>query len=300
MLKLFVAPTVVLAGLLLAPLAGSPAARPQEQRRPDESRPALENRLANRRDGWGRPVKLPVKAQKSDPAPKHDLSGIWDPGDGGIQALGPAAMPDDGKPEHRPPFTPLGLQTLSETKPSNGARSTLATESNDPVIAGDPQGMPREDLFELRTVQILQTPVQVYLLYQFGRVWRVIWADGREVPKEGEPRWFGYSVGKWVDDYTFVVETTGLDERTWMDHVGRPHSDALRVEERFHRVDHDHLELSVTIDDPKMYTKPWVALNKLVFNLEPQTFDIREMFWSPTEFQGYNKLLGNEAAGTDK
>jgi hypothetical protein len=300
MLKRFVVPTVVLAGLLLVPLAGSPAARPQEQRRPDESRPALENRLANRRDGWGRPVKLPVKGQKSDPAPKRDLSGIWDPGDGGIQALGPAAMPDDGKPEHRPPFTPLGLQTLSETKPSNGARSTLATESNDPVISGDPQGMPREDLFELRTVQILQTPVQVYLLYQFGRVWRVIWMDGREVPKEGEPRWFGYSVGKWVDDYTFVVETTGLDERTWMDHVGRPHSDALRVEERFHRLDHDHLELSVTIDDPKMYTKPWVALNKLVFNLEPQTFDIREMFWSPTEFQGYNKLLGNEAAGTDK
>ena len=202
MLKRFVAPTVVLAGLLLAPLASSLAARPQEQRRPDESRPALENRLANRRDGWGQPVKPPVKGQKSDPAPKRDLSGIWDPGDGGIQALGPAAMPDDGKPEHRPPFSAAGLKAL--------------------------------------------------------------------------------------------------DERTWMDHVGRPHSDALRVEERFHRVDRDHLELSVTIDDPKMYTKPWVALDKLVFNLEPQTFDVREMFWSPTEFQGYNKLLGNEAAGTDK
>ena len=300
MLKRFVAPNVVLAGLLLAPLASSLAARPQEQRRPDESRPALENRLANRRDGWGQPVKPPVKGQKSDPAPKRDLSGIWDPGDGGIQALGPAAMPDDGKPEHRPPFSAAGLKALDETKPSNGARSTLATESNDPVIAGDPQGMPREDLFELRTVQILQTPAQVYLLYQFGRVWRVIWTDGREVPKDSEPRWFGYSLGKWVDDYTLVVETTGLDERTWIDHTGRPHSDALRVEERFHRVDHDHMELSVTIDDPKMYTKPWVALNKLVFNLEPQTFDIREMFWSPTEFQGYNKLLGNEAAGTDK
>src|SRR5438105_949931 len=84
MLKRFVAPTVVLAGLLLAPLAGSLAARPQEQRRPDESRPALENRLANRRDGWGQPVKPPVKGQKSDPAPKRDLSGIWGPGDGGI------------------------------------------------------------------------------------------------------------------------------------------------------------------------------------------------------------------------
>jgi len=292
----FVVPAALLGVILISPLA-----RTQDvQRRPDESRPALGDRLANRRDGWGRPVKLPVKGQKSDPAPKHDISGIWDPGDGGIQAIGPAAMPDDGKPEHRPPFSPAGLEALNETKPSNGARSTLATESNDPVIAGDPQGMPREDLFELRTVNILQTPVATYLMYQFGRVWRVIWTDGREAPKDAEPRWFGYSVGKWVDDYTLVVQTTGTDERTWIDHTGRPHSGDMRVEERFHRVDHDHLELSVTIDDPKMYTKPWVALDKLVFNLEPQTFDVREMFWSPTEFQGYNKLLGNEAAGSDK
>jgi hypothetical protein len=175
----------------------------------------------------------------------------------------------------------------------------VAVQSDDPVIAGDPQGIPREDLFELRTTQIFQTPVAIYMLYQFGRVWRVIWTDGREAPKDAEPRWFGYSVGKWVDDNTLVVETTGLDERTWIDHAGRPHSDALRVEERFHRVDRDHLELSVTIDDPKMYTKPWAALNKLVFNLEPQTFDVREMFWSPTEFQGYNKLLGETAGESD-
>ena len=160
--------------------------------------------------------------------------------------------------------------------------------------------MPREDLFELRSTQILQTPVQVYLLYEFGRVWRVVWTDGREVPKDPEPRWFGYSVGKWVDDYTLVVETTGTDERTWIDHAGRPHSGDMRVEELFHRVDHDHLELTVTIDDPKMYTKPWVALDKLVFNLEPQTFDVREMIWAPTEFQGYNKLLGNSASDQDK
>jgi hypothetical protein len=294
--KLLTAPAVAALGvLLISPLARSQTA-PQTERRPDESRPAIEGRLANRRDGWGRPVKLPVKGQKSDPAPKHDISGIWDPGDGGIQALGPAAMPEDGKPEHRPPYTALGLQTLNETRPSNGARSTLPSESNDPVIAGDPQGIPREDLFELRTTQIFQTPAAVYLLYQFGRVWRVIWTDGREVPKDAEPRWFGYSLGKWVDDTTLVVETTGLDERTWIDHAGRPHSDALRVEERFHRVDRDHLELSVTINDPKMYTKPWTALDKLVFNLEPQTFDVREMFWSPTEFQGYNKLLGNLAS----
>jgi hypothetical protein len=291
----FVASTLALAVMLLPPLACSQAARPQSEGRPDQSR-----RLENRRDGWGRPVKLPVTGQKSDPAPRRDISGIWDPGDAGIQALGPAAMPEDGKPEHRPPYTPAGLEALNRTKPSNGVRMSLPAGTDDPVYAGDPQGIPREDLYELRTVQIFQTPVAVYLLYQFGRVWRVIWTDGREVPKDAEPRWFGYSVGKWADDYTLVVKTTNLDERTWIDHTGRPHSDALRVEERFHRVDHDHLELSVTIDDPKMYTRPWVALNQLVFNLEPQTFDVREMFWSPTEFQGYNKLLGNSASEQTK
>jgi hypothetical protein len=292
--KRFVALTIVLAFLLFS----SPARSQQAPRRSDESRPAFA--LDKRVDGWGRPVQPPVKGQKSDPAPKRDISGIWDPGDGGIQALGPAAMPEDGKPEHRPPYTPLGLEKLNATKPSNGVRMSLPSQTDDPVVAGDPQGMPREDLYELRTMQILQTPVQLYVLYEFGRVWRVIWTDGREVPKDPEPRWFGYSVGKWVDDSTLVVETTGTDERTWIDHTGRPHSSDLRVEERFHRVDHDHLELSVTIDDPKMYTKPWVALDKLVFNLEPQNFDIREMFWSPTEFQGYNKLLGNEASDERK
>ena len=292
MFKSFAASAIALAILVSPQLARSQAAQPEPQRGQDARRLPLDKRV----DGWLRPVAVPSKDQKSDPAPAHDISGIWDPGDTGIQALGPTVMPDDGKPQHQPPFTPLGLQMLKDTKPSNGARAGISTESNDPVIAGDPQGIPREDLFEMRTVQILQTPVQVYMLYEFGRVWRVIWTDGRELPKTLEPRWFGYSLAKWVDDYTLVVETTGLDERTWIDHVGRPHSDKLRVEERFHRVDHDHLELSVTIDDPVMYTKPWLALDKLVFNLEPQTFDVREMFWSPTEFQGYNKLIGNSAA----
>jgi hypothetical protein len=209
-------------------------------------------------------------------------------------------MPEDGKPEHQPPYTAAGLEALKLTKPSNGIRSVLSSETNDPVFKyGDPQGMPREDLYELRTTQILQRPENVVILYQFNKVWRVIWTDGRELPKNPEPRWYGYSVGKWVDDYTFVVTTTGTDERTWIDRAGRPHSADLRVEERFHRVDHDRLELTVTIDDPKMYTKPWVALDKFRFDLMPPAFDVREMIWSPSEYEEYNKLMGNSAGGSE-
>ena len=237
-----------------------------------------------------------VKDQKAAPAPRHDISGIWDPGNGGIQPLGPQAMPEDGKPEHRVPYTPLGLEALDTHKPSNGIRSVLPAETNDPVVYCDPQGMPREDLYELRTTQVLQTPQSVVMLYQFGKIWRVIWTDGRELPKDPEPRWFGYSVGKWVDDYTLVVQTSGMDERTWIDRAGRPHSADLRVEERFHRPDRDHLELTVTIDDPKMYTRPWVALDKLIFERQPPSFDIRETIWSPSEYVEYNKLIGNTAA----
>ena len=242
------------------------------------------------------PQAAAAQTQAPAPAPRHDISGTWDPGNNGIQPLGPRSMPEDGKPEHTPPYTPLGLKTLDEHKPSNGIRSVLPGETNDPVVYCDPQGIPREDLYELRTTQIYQTPLNVFVLYEFGRVWRVIWTDGRELPKDAEPRWFGYSVGKWADDYTFVVTTTGLNENTWIDRAGRPHSADLRVEEKFHRVDHDTLELTVTIDDPKMYSKPWVPLDRLRFNLKPANFDVREMLCSPAEFEEYNNTVGKPAS----
>jgi hypothetical protein len=104
------------------------------------------------------------KNQTAAAAPRHDISGIWDPGNDGIQPLGPRAMPEDGKPEHQIPYTPAGLEALKTHKPSNGVRSVLPGETNDPVVYCDPQGMPREDLYELRTTHILQTPLNVVVL----------------------------------------------------------------------------------------------------------------------------------------
>jgi len=296
MLKRLVTASAVLAVLIFSLLGHSQTAPSQSKALQDQKTapagPAAESVDV---DGWGRPIATPV-IDKSAPAPRQDISGTWDPGDRGIQPLGSSAMPEDGKPEHRLPFTALGQEALNHTKPSNTVRSVLPAETNDPVVTCDPQGIPREDLYELRTSQILQTPVKIAVLYEFTKIWRVIWTDGRELPKDPEPRWFGYSVGKWVDDYTLLVETTGLDERTWIDRAGRPHSSDLRVEERFHRVDRDHLELTVTINDPQMYTKPWVALDRLQFNLQPANFDVREMICSPSELAEYNKVIGNPAS----
>jgi len=296
MLKRLVTASAVLAVLIFSVLGHSQTA-PSQSKAPQDQKTAPAGPTAESVDvdGWGRPIATPV-IDKSAPAPRQDISGTWDPGDRGIQPLGSSAMPEDGKPEHRLPFTVLGQEALNRTKPSNTVRSVLPAETNDPVVTCDPQGMPREDLYELRTTQILQTPVKIAVLYEFTKIWRVIWTDGRELPKDPEPRWFGYSVGKWVDDYTLLVETTGLDERTWIDRAGRPHSSDLRVEERFHRVDRDHLELTVTINDPQMYTKPWVALDRLQFNLQPANFDVREMICSPSELAEYNKVIGNPAS----
>jgi hypothetical protein len=278
----------VLAALISAPLAHSQAAPPQSA--PVDL------------DPWGRPVPPPARNHKSAPAPRHDISGTWDPVNGqldGVQFNGSKAFQEDGKSDREPPYTALGRQEWQRNKPSIGSRGVVPAEANDPVLACDPQGFPRENLFQLRTTQIVQTPVSVAILYEFDQIWRVIWTDGRELPRDPEPRWFGYSVGKWVDDYTLVVTTIGTDERTWLDRAGRPHSADLRVEERFHRTDRDHLELTVTIDDPKMYTKPWVALDKFVFDMQPSSFDVREMIWSPSEYEQYNKLMGNSAGGKD-
>jgi len=115
--------------------------------------------------------------------------------------------------------------------------------------------------------------------------------DGRQLPKDPDPRWYGYSVGKWEDDTTFVVQSNGTDERTWLDNAGNPHSNEMRVEERYHRVNMNTMELTVTIDDPKAYTKPWVARNKLALRLMPPDTDLMEMIPSASEAFEYKKVF---------
>src|SRR2546422_232493 len=275
--------------------------------------PGLEAQIAQQResgrsihrDGWDRIVPDAPKTQNSAPAPVRDLTGIWEPTPGyrdGVQATGARNYPADGKPEHELPFTPLGFETWKSHKPGWGVTAVPIEDNNDPFDICDPIGFPRIELFNLRAIQILQTEKQVLIFYQNDRTFRSIWTDGRGFPSEdiSEPRWYGYSIGKWEDDTTFVVETTGVDERTWIDNVGRPHSSDLRVEERFHRVNHNILELTLTIIDPKMYTKPWNALNKFPLRLQPADFDLREMICSPSEQAEFDTQVSRPAIANSK
>jgi len=240
------------------------------------------------------------------PAPRHDISGTWAPANGpgdGIQAGGVKAMPNDGKPEHELPYTPLGLATYRSHKALEGKDMVAPTEYNDPRDFCEPIGFPRANHYNLRQTQILQNEFKVVILYQYAQTWRVIWTDGREVPKEiPEDRFYGYSAGKWVDDTTLVVQTVGMmpENRVWLDSTGRPISDALRVEERWHRVNHDRLELTVTIDDPKMYTRPWVSMDKFPMKLQDPHTDVPEMYCSPYELEQYNKRFGKAASSTKR
>jgi hypothetical protein len=244
--------------------------------------------------------------EKPGPPPRRDISGIWVPAEGpggGIQADGAQLMPASGKPEHELPFTPLGREAYQANRPSVGNNMVLSVFTNDPVKGGvtgngcDPVGFPRLALYNYREQQIIQTPDRVVILYMFNKKWRVIRTDLPELPKEfEETTWFGTSVGRWEDNYTFVAHAGGFDERTWLDAAGRPHSDALRVEERYQRVDREHLMVTIIIDDPKMYTKPWTAL-KLAFRLQSPTYQLHEMECAPSETLKYNELFGNPAAG---
>jgi hypothetical protein len=116
--------------------------------------------------------------------------------------------------------------------------------------------------------KLVQTPAVVVVLYEEFNHYRQIFTDGRGFPAEMSSSWFGYSVGKWEGD-VFVAETAGFNDKSWLDDPGRPHTDALRVTERFRRTNFGRMEMQITFDDPKAYTKPWIAT--IPFTLLPDT-----------------------------
>lgn len=114
---------------------------------------------------------------------------------------------------------------------------------------------PNAGLFGMDPVKFIQTKNVLVILYE-GAPTRQVFLDGRPLPKDPNPTWMGYSVGRW-DGETLVVETAGYNDRTWLDLTGHPHTEALRVTERFRRLNTGQMKLEMTFDDPKTYTRPW-------------------------------------------
>lgn len=146
---------------------------------------------------------------------------------------------------------------------------------DDPVGYCLPQGYPR--MAFPNPFKILQTSTVTAFLHEAypGPLFRQVFTDGRSLPKDSEPTWMGYSVGRWDGD-TFVVETSGFRDGGWLDtRKARPHSDALRLVERFRRKDFGHIDWAITVDDAKAFMKPWTVNTTLTF--APDT-DLLESF----------------------
>ena len=230
------------------------------------------------------------KPNLSAPVPrpngKPDLSGIWQPESapvaeiqqfllpGGINGLG-EDLPTKyvlnffaDYPDGQEPMRPEVRAQLGNRPPGSGGPPTLC-----PLPTLPTQGLVPAPF------KIVQTPRLTMVLYETETVFRQIFSDGRALPPDPQPSWLGYSVGKWAGD-AFVVETVGFNDKAPLDLLGHPRSEALRLTETFRRRDFGHMDVQITIDDPKTYTKPVTILVK--HRLLPDT-ELLESFCNEDE-----------------
>ena len=203
------------------------------------------------------------------PAPYHDLSGVWNMHAAPAQRryLGSTYTAEE------PDMTAWGKAKYDAAKPSNGPRSHSLATTDDPVLKlCYPPGTPRIYLQPF-PFQIVQTPKEIIMIFEYDHTVRQIFTDGRPHPADVTPTYMGNSIGKWEDD-TLVVDTVGFNEKTWLDRDGHQHSDQLHVIERFHRLNMDNMQVDITMEDPKALAKPWVT--QLNFQLKPN-WDIEEL-----------------------
>lgn len=157
-----------------------------------------------------------------------------------------------------------------------------------------PEGVPKV-IIHPNPYKIVQIPGRVFIFYEEHHVWRTIWTDGRPLPENPKPTWLGYSVGKWEGD-AFVVDTIGFNNQPWMDSYGNPRSEQLHLTERYRRLNHDALELTMTLDDPKAYTAVWTNPPKL-HKLEPD-WDFSEFFCTIQQENAYEQSVSKRAGET--
>jgi len=226
----------------------------------------------------GYPLLPDGKPNLVAPAPrtpdgKPDLTGIW-----GLPCPRRTAVDFgfDGQPNVYcatevavpPEFTNIG-QSLKDGLPYQSWAAELvkttraANRPNDPLTHCLPTGIVRLHVFPLFR-KILQVPGLLVILNELNASYRQIFTDGRPLPVAPNPAWNGYSSGKWEGD-TLVVQTTGLRDGLWLDTGGSPLTDAARITERFQRVNYGTLDIQMTVDDPKAYTRPWtIHLTQIV------------------------------------
>ncbi len=188
----------------------------------------------------GRPNLLAPAPRTADGKP--DLSGIWS----GAGPLYRFNIAQDLKPEDIQPWAEaLFVQRVRDSR------------KDSPLARCLPVSVPFHNFFNL--TRIVQTPALIVMLYESpNSPHRTVFTDGRDLPKDPNPTWLGYSVGRWEGD-TLVVTTAGFNDRAWLDSAGHPQTESLRITERLRRRDFGHMDYEITIDDPKVFTRPFTV-----------------------------------------
>lgn len=185
----------------------------------------------------------------SAPAPKRDLAGIWHyEGAGGSEPIATDSV--------IPPMTPWARARFDAEIPGYGPRR--APGGNDPILQCDPIGFPRI-MFLNTPFEFVQAPGRVIQFWEHEHEYRTIWTDGRALPRDPDPTWYGYAIGHWEGNDTLVVESAGYNDKTWLGSSGYPHSEEMHITERYHRVDRDTIVYDITVTDPKSYVAPIVG-----------------------------------------
>ena len=190
-----------------------------------------------------------------------------------------------------------GVGQFNANKPGKGPRQAPPAFGNDPLGDANPPGLLRT-LVYFRPIDMIQRPDRIVQLFEYAHFWRTIWTDGRAVPEDPGPYWYGYSVGRWEGD-TLVVQTVGLDARAWLDEWGTPFSEEAKITERWRKVDANTVQMTITVDDPRTFAKPWTS-DPRTLRLQPKgspNGEVLEVIFAPMDEKEFNERVRNPAGG---
>lgn len=228
----------------------------------------------------------------NEPFDAQDFSGVWVTNHRGTNGFRSLTVESE-----IPPRTPRAQEVyLSRMtgRPHDGKEAVEPAFGNDPIMGCNPKGLLRLFMYT-NPSEFIHTASgdRMLMTFQSQGSTRNIWMDGRALPINPEPRWNGYSAGRWEDD-TLVIETTGFDDRAWLDQYGNVYSTDMHLEERWRRVGRDTLESVYRVEDPTSYTRPWVSTTKV---WERQAHELREIFCAPMDELYFNENVRDPAGG---
>ncbi|HEY5617344.1 MAG TPA: hypothetical protein VIK60_05325 [Vicinamibacterales bacterium] len=294
---------IIASVVALSGVASFALAAPAQAQSPESAKPAIASvppppgwktcpRCQNEQDKQKANAEYKVEGRKFNP---RDLSGVW-----GSQGVGTTFR-------NPPPFTPWGQQRFDATiGEKNAAGEPLHTKDTSGEGAGsqincDPKGWPRLHVYNYG-FEFIMLPDRVLQFFELTHTWRTIWTDGRRLPDDPpELHWMGWNIGRWEGN-TFVVESNGYEDRSWLSDTmpdgGWPHSDEMRVVERWRRLSYGSLEAQITIIDPKAYTKPWVTPAATI-PLMPGA-ELWEDYCVPSDYGAFNNEIHLPVATGEK